>query len=110
MRGFVHILLGVSVSLMADTVFKADFRGSCTLDPTGLKEDDSSVEIYVENKFNKETTHTTKLMQTHPHTPTREDKYKHMHIKRTAQVRAQTTERQKTRVNITMEVRNMETV
>lgn len=57
-HGFVHILFGVSVSLMADTVFRADFRGSCTLDPTGLKEDDSSVEIYVESIFNKETTHT----------------------------------------------------
>lgn len=81
--GFVNILFGVSVSLMADTVFRADFRGSCTLDPTGLKEDDSSVEIYVENIFNKETTHThthtTKFMQMHPHTPTQEDKYKHAH-------------------------------
>lgn len=49
-RGFVHILFGVSVSLMADTVFNADLRGSCTFDPTGLKEEDSSVEIYVEKK------------------------------------------------------------
>lgn len=72
--GFVHILFGVSVSLMADTVFRADFRGSCTLDPTGLKEDDSSVEIYVENIFNKETTHT--------HTPQSSCKCTHIHRRR----------------------------
>lgn len=67
---------------MADTVFKADFRGSCMFDPTGLKEDDSSVEIYVQNIFNMETTHkhTHTFMQRHPHTPMWEDKYKtHAH-------------------------------
>lgn len=66
--GFQHILFGVSGSLMADTVFKADFRGSCTFDPTGLKEDDSSVEIYVQNMFNMETTHTH--TQVHANAPT----------------------------------------
>lgn len=39
---------------MADTVFKADFRGSCTLETTGLKEEDSSVEIYMENVLTKQ--------------------------------------------------------
>lgn len=52
-----YILSGVSVSLMADTVFKADFRGSWTLETTGLKEEDSSVEIYVENTLTEEARH-----------------------------------------------------
>lgn len=49
-----YILFGVSVSLMADTVFRADFRGSWTLETTGLKDEDSSVEIYTENTLTQE--------------------------------------------------------
>lgn len=79
--GFVNILFGVSVSLMADTVFRADFRGSCTLDPTGLKEDDSSVEIYVENIFNKETTHTPQSSCKCTHIHRRRKTNTNMHIK-----------------------------
>lgn len=52
-----YVLFGVSVSLMADTVFKADFRGSWTLETTGLKEEDSSVEIYMENTLTEEARH-----------------------------------------------------
>ena len=41
------LLSGVSVSLMADTVFSADLRVSWELVTAGRK-DDSSVEIYIE--------------------------------------------------------------
>lgn len=68
---------------MADTVFKADFRGSWTLDTTGLNEEDSSVEIYMENILKREARHKGTRTHTHNHKSTagnREDKYKHMHV------------------------------
>lgn len=62
-----YLLFGVSVSLMADTVFKADFRGSCTFEATGLKVDDSSVEICMETILTEEDTQKHTHMRAHAH-------------------------------------------
>lgn len=81
---------------MADTVFKADFRGSCALETPGLKEEDSSVEICMDITLTGEARHRYMHTNRHKHidrpsTCTRTN--------RTAQVKAQTTETQKTDVN-----------
>ena len=49
--------MGVSVSLMAVTAFMADFRGSPALVTAGLKEDDSSVEIYTRERLTEQARH-----------------------------------------------------
>lgn len=66
------------------------------METTGLKEEDSSVEIYVEKRLTEEARHED-MQDKDTH---RRDEYEHMHVTNgTAQVKAQTTETQKTRVN-----------
>lgn len=53
------------------------------METTGLKEEDSSVEIYIENVLTDEARH--KRACTHAQTHThghRKDKYEHMHVKK----------------------------
>ena len=60
---------------MADTIFRADFRGSWALETAGLKEEDSSVEIYTENILTGEAKHKHKHTRKHS-----KDENKHMHV------------------------------
>lgn len=83
------------------------------METTGLKEEDSSVEIYMENILKGEARHkcTCKYTHTHAHKQERRQIRGHAHkTNRTAQVRAQTTERQKTRVNVNITMKHIETV
>lgn len=75
------------------------------MDTTGLKEEDSSVEIYVENTLTEKARH--------KQTRKAQNRQIRAHAcKQTGQqqVRAQTTETQRTRVNVRVEIRDIHTV